>query len=119
MRTRTAASPKRQPRQDAGAREPPPRRKPYPLAGSLTTWRKDMQGKFISYLRVSTTKQGADGLGIAAQRHAVEQYLNGGRWTLVAEFVEVESGKDHKNRPKLEEALNLCKLTKAKLIVAK
>lgn len=78
-----------------------------------------MTGKFVAYYRVSTQKQGADGLGIAAQKHAVEQYLNGGKWTLVGEFTEVESGKDHKNRPKLEEAINLCKLTKARLIVAK
>ena len=42
------------------------------------------RGKFISYLRVSTDKQGATGLGIEAQRKAVEDYLNGGRWTLVA-----------------------------------
>src|SRR3954454_18688878 len=46
--------------------------------------------RFVSYLRVSTNKQGALGLGIEAQRRAVEDYLNGGRWTVVAEFVEVE-----------------------------
>ena len=35
--------------------------------------------KFIAYLRVSTDKQGLDGNGMAAQRKAVEDYLNGGR----------------------------------------
>jgi DNA invertase Pin-like site-specific DNA recombinase len=51
------------------------------------------QGKFISYLRVSTDKQGRSGLGIEAQREAVTSYLNGGRWTLVSEYVETESGR--------------------------
>ena len=50
-------------------------------------------GKFVSYLRVSTDKQGLRGLGIAAQRLAVLEYLDGGKWQLVAEFVEQESGK--------------------------
>ena len=48
-------------------------------------------GKFISYLRVSTKRQGESGLGLEAQRHAVESFLNGGNWQLVEEFVEVES----------------------------
>jgi DNA invertase Pin-like site-specific DNA recombinase len=50
-------------------------------------------GKYISYLRVSTAKQGASGLSIEAQRATVEAYLNGGRWTLISELVEIESGK--------------------------
>jgi hypothetical protein len=51
------------------------------------------RGKFIAYFRVSTDKQGKSGLGLEAQRKAVLDYLNGGRWELVQEFVEVESGK--------------------------
>ena len=62
------------------------------------------QGKFISYLRVSTDKQGRSGLGIEAQREAVASYLNGGRWTLVSEYVETESGRKS-DRPKLAAAL--------------
>lgn len=49
------------------------------------------EGKFVSYLRVSTDKQGRSGLGLEAQREAVSRYLNGGRWKLVAEYVEVEN----------------------------
>jgi DNA invertase Pin-like site-specific DNA recombinase len=41
------------------------------------------EGKFVSYLRVSTNKQGR--LGLEAQREAVSRYLNPGRWKLVAE----------------------------------
>ena len=51
------------------------------------------QGKWISYLRASTGRQGRSGLGLEAQHKAVEDFLNGGRWQLVKEFVEVESGK--------------------------
>jgi Resolvase, N terminal domain len=67
---------------------------------------------------VSTEHQGANGNGMAAQRKAVEDYLNGGRWKLVAEFTEVESGKRN-DRPELEKALNACRKHKAKLVIAK
>jgi DNA invertase Pin-like site-specific DNA recombinase len=75
-------------------------------------------GKFVSYLRVSTDKQGERGLGIEAQRKAVEDYLNGGDWQLIAEFVEVESGKRN-DRPKLAEAMRHAKVTGATLLIAK
>src|ERR1700730_12450938 len=75
-------------------------------------------GKFISYLRVSTARQGASGLGLEAQREAVARYLNGGTWTLVQEVVEVESGKRN-DRPAIVEALRLCRLHRATLIIAK
>jgi hypothetical protein len=44
-------------------------------------------------LWLGPTQAGASGLGLEAQRKAVADYLNGGKWTLAAEFVEVESGK--------------------------
>jgi DNA invertase Pin-like site-specific DNA recombinase len=75
-------------------------------------------GKFIAYYRVSTARQGASGLGLDAQQEAVRSYLNGGNWQLVAEVTEVESGKRN-DRPKLAEALRLCKLHGATLIIAK
>ena len=77
------------------------------------------KGKWISYLRVSTTtKQGESGLGIEAQREAVVQFLNGGNWTIAAEFTEVESGKDN-DRPQLAAAMAYCKLVGGTLLIAK
>ena len=49
---------------------------------------------------------------------AITDYLDGGRWDLLAEFVEVESGK-RSDRPKLVEALALCRLHNATLVIAK
>jgi DNA invertase Pin-like site-specific DNA recombinase len=73
---------------------------------------------FVSYLRVSTAKQGASGLGLEAQREAIAGYLNGGSWKLIGEHVEVESGK-RSDRPALTAALQQCKLTGAVLVIAR
>jgi DNA invertase Pin-like site-specific DNA recombinase len=75
-------------------------------------------GKFVSYLRVSTDKQGRSGLGLEAQREAVTRYLNGGNWKVVAEYVETESGK-RSDRPKLAAALSHAKALGATLVFAK
>ena len=75
-------------------------------------------GKYVSYYRVSTDKQGKSGLGLDAQKAAVADRLDGGRWQIVGEFVEVESGK-RASRPQLDAAIAACKKHKAKLIVAK
>ncbi len=79
---------------------------------------KAPKGRFVSYLRVSTARQGASGLGLEAQRVAVAAHLNGGDWTLLREIVEVESGKLN-DRPALIEALRLCRQQKATLVIAK
>lgn len=77
-------------------------------------------GKFISYLRVSTQRQGVSGLGEQAQRDSITRFLNGGDWDLIDEFVEIESGrKGSKHRPQLMKALAECKKQKASLIVGK
>ena len=78
------------------------------------------KGRFVSYLRVSTKRQGASGLGMEAQRKAVADYLNGGSWELVAEYVEVETGKStDTDRPQLAKALAACRIHGATLVVAK
>ena len=77
-----------------------------------------MTGKFVAYYRVSTTKQGINGLGMDAQRDAVAKYLNGGDWKLIAEFAEVESGKRN-NRQEMEKAIALCRKEGATLLIAK
>ena len=74
--------------------------------------------RFIAYYRVSTDRQGRSGLGLDAQRKAVADFLNGGSWSLVADFTEVESGKRNV-RPKLAEALALCRVHNATLVIAK
>src|SRR4051794_13714833 len=75
-------------------------------------------GKFVSYLRVSTDKQGRSGLGLEAQREAVKRYLDGGEWKLLAEYVETETGK-RADRPKLKAALAHAKAIGATLVFAK
>jgi len=78
-------------------------------------------GKFVAYYRVSTDKQGASGLGLEAQQELVRRYLNGGSWSLIGEFTEIESGtrKRLKDRPMLKAALELARKQKATLVVAK
>jgi DNA invertase Pin-like site-specific DNA recombinase len=76
------------------------------------------KAKFIAYYRVSTAKQGASGLGLEAQREAVTRFLNGGDWSIVAEYTEIESGRKS-DRPELEQALAAARLHRAPLVVAK
>ncbi|SCX36007.1 recombinase family protein [Agrobacterium rosae] len=71
--------------------------------------------QFVAYYRVSTQKQGADGLGIEAQRAAVKAFANG---NVIAEFTEVESGGKN-NRPQIAMSLDFAKLHKATLLIAK
>jgi len=74
--------------------------------------------RFIAYYRVSTDRQGRSGLGLDAQREAVGQFLAGRTGTIVAEFVEIESG-GRRDRPKLREALDACQREKTTLLIAK
>lgn len=73
---------------------------------------------FVAYLRVSTQRQGFSGLGLEAQKEIIQNFLYDKN--PIAEYIEVESGrKTDKGRPKLKEALEVCRKTGAKLIVAK
>ena len=81
-----------------------------------------MATNFVLYFRVSTARQGMSGLGLDAQRLTVAQYLAGGTRTVLAEFVEVETGKGAnalEKRPELRSALDLCKRSGATLLIAK
>lgn len=75
--------------------------------------------KLVTYLRVSTARQGASGLGLEAQRNAIEGYAQARSASIVREFVEVESGKSSSNRPELAAALHLAKVTGSLLVIAK
>jgi DNA invertase Pin-like site-specific DNA recombinase len=77
-----------------------------------------MRGKFVAYYRVSTDNQGKSGLGLDAQRKAVLDYLDGGKWELLEEFTEVESGKNG-DRPELKKAIAFAKKHRARLVIAK
>jgi DNA invertase Pin-like site-specific DNA recombinase len=77
--------------------------------------------KTISYLRVSTRKQGASGLGLEAQRAAVAQYVVTNGCEHVAEYLEIESARRDEldNRPQLRNALAHAKRSGATLVIAK
>ena len=74
--------------------------------------------KFAVYLRVSTTKQGARGLGIDAQRKMCNDFIEHNEGICVKEFLDVESGT-HRNRKGLLSAIEYCKANDCALVVAK
>lgn len=79
-------------------------------------------GKFITYYRVSTAKQGKSGLGLEAQREAVAAYIKNTGGEVIAEFEEIETGKGSnalERRPQLRGALAACKKQGAMLLIAK
>jgi len=76
----------------------------------------------ISYLRVSTTRQGKSGLGIEAQREAIARFMAAEGLDLLGEHVEIETGKGADaldRRPVLREALAQARKAKAAVVVAK
>lgn len=77
-----------------------------------------MTKKYCIYLRVSTTKQGASGLGIEAQRKMCLDFIDRNGGTNVAEFQDVESGT-HRDRKGLWQAIDYCKRNGCSLVIAK
>lgn len=73
---------------------------------------------YVSYLRVSTQRQGQSGLGIEAQRTAVDQFVQNIGGTLLEEHVEVESGSN-RHRPVLLKSIARAKKVGAVLVIAK
>ena len=74
--------------------------------------------RFVAYYRVSTDKQGRSGLGLEAQRAAVETHVVAGCGAVIVEFIEVESGRK-KDRPQLATALAAARAHRATLVIAK
>lgn len=77
-----------------------------------------MEKRYVAYYRVSTKEQGTSHLGLDAQRHTVMQYIRNNGNKIIAEFTEVESGRND-NRPQLKQAIDLCKSEDATLCIAK
>ena len=77
-----------------------------------------MGQKLIAYYRVSTTKQGASGLGLEGQEAAVAEYARATGGSVLRAYTEVETGK-RADRPELARALADCKRSKAVLVIAK
>src|SRR5438477_1148062 len=76
----------------------------------------------ITYVRVSSAKQGRSGLGIEAQRQSLRQFAKAEGLELVREFVEVETGKGSdalERRPQLKAALAAAKRLRCNVAVAR
>ena len=73
--------------------------------------------KFIAYFRVSTERQGKSGLGLAAQHRKISDFV-AGAGTLIAEFCDIQSGKDD-SRSELQRAIQLAKRENAKIVIAR
>jgi DNA invertase Pin-like site-specific DNA recombinase len=85
----------------------------------LFNYKKQSMRKYIGYCRVSTRGQGASGLGLLAQKSAIEWFVKSSDERLLGNiFTEVESGKND-SRPKLQSAIHACKIEKATLLIAK
>jgi DNA invertase Pin-like site-specific DNA recombinase len=70
-----------------------------------TVWRVEAGTRAIAYARVSTSEQGASGLGLHAQEAAIRCYCDQRQWILHTVYHEVASGAKDKRRPILDDAL--------------
>ena len=79
-------------------------------------------GGLVTYLRVSTSQQGKSGLGIEAQREALARFAQAEGLDIVAEHLEVETGKGSDaldRRPQLKAALAQARRHRCPVAVAK
>lgn len=76
-----------------------------------------MEQSFVAYFRVSTQKQGRSGLGLEAQKQAVENFTYS-KGDVLTSFTDIESGKKN-DRPQLQAAIGYCKIYGATLLIAK
>src|SRR4051812_25981212 len=76
----------------------------------------------VAYLRVSSEQQGKSGLGLEAQRQAVERFAAEHGFMIVETYAEVETGKGSDaldRRPQLAAALKRAKAERCPVLVAK
>ena len=76
----------------------------------------------VAYLRVSTQKQGASGLGLEAQRQAISRFAEAERYQIADTFTEVETGKGAdalERRPQLAAAIKAARKAKCPVVVSK
>jgi DNA invertase Pin-like site-specific DNA recombinase len=83
---------------------------------------KDPRRILIGYLRVSTGRQGRSGLGLEAQRAAIEHFASTEGFELLKVFTEVETGSGADaldRRPQLAMALEEARRRRCAVVVAK
>ena len=74
--------------------------------------------QFVSYLRVSTQKQGTSGLGLEAQKQMCQNFVSANGGEIVKEFQDIESGT-HRDRKGLWQAIDYCQKSGTPLVIAK
>ena len=87
---------------------------------ALIIWRRDgssIMSSFVAYYRVSTERQGKSGLGLAAQKRKIEQFLTPAD-RLIGEFCDIQSGRSD-DRTELLKALAVARREDARLIIAR
>ncbi len=72
--------------------------------------------RYVSYIRVSTLRQGRSGLGVEGQIAAVQAHIAGHEH--IGQFIEIESGRNC-DRPELKKAIALARKTKSTIVIAK
>ena len=77
-----------------------------------------MTTSLVAYYRVSTQQQKRSALGLLAQQGGVAAYIRQSGGKLLGEFTEIESGR-HDGRPQLREALRICRIYGATLVIAR
>lgn len=75
--------------------------------------------KFVSYYRVSRKEQGLSGLGLSAQRTAVEKYVISQNGKIIGDYTEIETGTNKKERVEIQKAIQQAKADGAVLVIAK
>lgn len=75
--------------------------------------------KFVCYYRVSRKEQGLSGLGLSAQRTAVEKYVISQNGEIIGDYTEIETGTSKKVRVEIQKSIQLAKDEGAVLVIAK